>query len=88
VEQEAEPALAAHNPGPNPGYSPGPSNPSPEPSQEAGEEDAPGRRLSPTPLIIGVLVIAVLGTFFVGVYPFPILEAIDAATGVILPGGG
>ncbi len=88
VEQEAEPALAAHNPGPNPGYSPGPSNSSPEPSQEAGEEDAPGRRLSPTPLIIGVLVIAVLGTFFVGVYPFPILEAIDAATGVILPGGG
>ena len=47
-----------------------------------------GERLSPTPLIIGVLVVMVLGTFFVGVYPFPIVEALDAATSAILPGVG
>ena len=44
-------------------------------------------RLSPTPLILGVLALLVLGTFFIGVYPFPIVEALDAATASILPVG-
>ena len=54
------------------------------------EEDGPQERNhpSPTPLIIGVLIVMVLGTFFVGVYPFPIVEALDAATSSILPGAG
>ncbi len=59
-------------------------NPHP-PSVGGGVE---GERLSPTPLIIGVLIVMVLGTFFVGVYPFPIVEALDAATSAILPGVG
>ena len=46
-----------------------------------------GARLSPTPLILGVLAVLVLGTFFIGVYPFPIVEALDAATASILPVG-
>jgi NADH:ubiquinone oxidoreductase subunit 4 (subunit M) len=36
-------------------------------------------------LIKGVLAVMVLGTFFVGVYPFPIVKALDAATKAILP---
>ena len=59
--------------------------------QDAPDEDAAetpgGGRLSPTPLILGVLAVLVLGTFFVGVYPFPIVEALDAATAAILPVG-
>ena len=40
---------------------------------------------SPTPLIIGVIAVMVLGMIFVGIYPFPIVEALDAATAAILP---
>ena len=65
--------------------------PAPEEAQAAGGDADSGVeasaavRLSPTPLILGVLAVLVLGTFFVGVYPFPIVEALDAATASILP---
>ena len=49
-------------------------------------EDNPGPA-SPTLLITGVLALLVLGVFFVGVYPFPLLEAIKAATDALLPAG-
>ena len=39
----------------------------------------------PTRLITGVLAVMVLGTIFVGVYPFPIVELLEAATGAIIP---
>ncbi len=52
---------------------------------DSGVEASAAVRLSPTPLILGVLAVLVLGTFFVGVYPFPIVEALDAATASILP---
>ncbi|MCE2405139.1 MAG: NADH-quinone oxidoreductase subunit N [Dehalococcoidia bacterium] len=55
------------------------------PGAEASAAVADSARLSPTPLILGVLAVLVLGTFFVGVYPFPIVEALDAATASILP---
>ncbi len=42
-------------------------------------------RLRPSRLITAVLVVMVLGTVFVGVYPFPIVEAIESATQSILP---
>ena len=58
-----------------------------------GSEDAAGSgaqvstimKLSLSPLLLVVLAILVLGTIFVGVYPFPILEAIEPATSAILP---
>ena len=40
---------------------------------------------SPSRLIIAVLAVMVIGSIFVGVYPFPIVEALDAATAAILP---
>ncbi len=40
----------------------------------------------PSALVIAVLAVAVLGVIFVGVYPFPLLEAISSATDAILPG--
>ena len=71
-EMEQEPEPAlAHNPG--------------HPPQVGG--DAGNGGLAPSPLIIGVLVIMLLGTFFVGAFPFPIVEALDAATAAILPIG-
>ena len=73
VEQEPEPALA-HNPHP------------PSRSPVAGGS-MHGDGLSPSPLIIVVLVAMVLGTVFVGVFPFPIVEAVGSATAAILPGG-
>ena len=90
MEREPAPALSeaeglAHNPqgAENPGPSPEPPN---SPSHSSPGEDSVGiERLSPSPLIIGVLVVMVLGTFFVGVYPFPIVEAIQSATAAILP---
>ena len=48
---------------------------------------APDGRSSPTPLILGVLVVMLAGIIFVGLYPMPIVEALDAATAAILPGG-
>ena len=79
VEPEAEPALAH-----NPGHSHGDTSPSSGPSDPG---DADTRGISPSPLIIGVLVVMVLGMIFVGVYPFPIVEALDSASAAILPGG-
>ena len=78
-QPQREPSPAgAHNPGEGPGTSDIHSDPSHE------EE---WKNPSPSPLIIAVLVVMVLGTFFVGVYPFPIVEAIEAATSSLLPIG-
>ena len=73
-----EPTLAGNPEGP-------PGNPMPQPGD--APEGTGSLALAPSPLIIGVLVVMVLGTFFVGVYPFPIVEVLDAATLAILPGG-
>ena len=40
---------------------------------------------APTPLILAVLAIAVLGTFFVGIYPFLVVEVLDAASAALGP---
>ena len=42
---------------------------------------------SPTPLIIGVLSLMVLGMIYVGIYPFHVVKAVTAATNAILPLG-
>ena len=66
------------------------------PSPAGASPDAPGDGVepedvedkvsgSPSRLIIAVLAVMVIGSIFVGVYPFPIVEALDAATGAILP---
>ena len=70
-EEELEPA-SAHNPHP--------LSPSPRGRGGAGNEGP-----SPTPLIIGVMAVMLLGMIFVGIYPFPIVEALDAATAAIIP---
>ena len=78
---EPEPALAG-----NPGHVPGSADPPPGASESGDGAGSAG--LSPTPLIVAVLMVVVLGTFFVGVYPFPILEAIESATSALgLPAG-
>ena len=77
LEPQPEPALA-HNPGPPPDAD------APVPSPEPSPTEAPvGRGPSPARLIIGVLALMVLGTIFVGVYPFPVVEVIEAATGAL-----
>ena len=44
----------------------------------------PGHALvSPSPLMVGVLAIMVVGIFFVGVYPSPLVEAADAASSAL-----
>ena len=63
------------------------TGPAPSNSVPHTGEDLQSAKLSPTPLLIGVLVVMVLGTIFVGVFPFPIVEAIEAATAAILPAG-
>ena len=68
---ELEPAPA-HNP----------HSPAPSPSGRGGTG---GEGPSPTPLIIGVIAVMLLGMIFVGIYPFPIVEALDAATDAIIP---
>ncbi len=65
---------------PAPAHDPGPGS---EPIPVAG--GAPDGRPSPTPLILGVLAVMVAGMIFVGIYPSPIVEALDAATAAILP---
>ena len=78
---EAEPEAAA-----NPGQVP--SSPNPPSGAEQSGEGVGSLGLSPTPLILAVLAVVVLGMFFVGVYPFPILEAIESATSALgLPAG-
>jgi NADH:ubiquinone oxidoreductase subunit 4 (subunit M) len=42
---------------------------------------------TPSPVMIFVLLATLVGVFWVGVYPAPFLEAIDAASMAILPGG-
>ena len=43
-------------------------------------------KLKISPLMLGVVAVMVLGVFFVGVYPKPLLSAIEAASRAILPG--
>ena len=50
------------------------------------EQGNPGNG-SPSILITGVLGVLVLGVIFVGVYPFPLLQAIKAASSALLPAG-
>jgi len=65
--------------------------PKPVPADEKQviEEDGRAVTLSQRPslLLTGVLAAMVLGTIFVGVYPFPIVEAIEAATTALAIGG-
>ena len=79
AEREPEAALVAANPGPSE------SHPEPAEQRSGGEAGPAGAGLSPTPLIVGVLAVMVVGMIFVGVYPFPIVEAIESATSAILP---
>ena len=84
-EGEMEPALAGSPAG---GGNPGHDEASPEGAGTAAHTGTSGvTRLSASPLIVGVLALLVLGMFFVGMYPFPIVEALNAATAAILPIG-
>jgi hypothetical protein len=54
-----------------------------EPKAElSSEEQGQDGIASPKPslLLTGVLAVMVLGVIFVGVFPFPVVEAIEAAT--------
>ena len=62
-----------------------PSPPSPASPSSDGSEGLENEEEPPSLLIKGVLAVMVLGTFFVGVYPFPIVKALDAASRAILP---
>ena len=42
--------------------------------------------LSPSPLMMGVIVVGLLAVVFVGVYPAPVLDLIEAASQAILTG--
>ena len=77
TEREPEPAIAG-----NPGNSP--EHPESQDLSSQESETVQGGRLSPSPLIIVVLAVMVLGTIFVGVYPFPIVEALDHVSCSIL----
>jgi len=48
----------------------------------AGDES----KIKISPVMLGVVAVMVLGVFFVGVYPRPLLDAIEAASRAILPG--
>ena len=69
---DTEPAVAhAASASDNPDH--GPLAAVPEGSPEA-------TKVSPSPLIMGVLALLLLATIFVGIYPAPIVDALDAAT--------
>ncbi len=60
--------------------------PTEAPGTEIAPDTGPGQpRAKPSILITAVLGALVLGVIFVGVYPFPLLEAIKAAVGSLLP---
>ena len=65
--------------------------PKPDTSGEEQETREDGQIImlarKPSLLLTGVLAVMVLGTIFVGVYPFPIVEAIEAATSALAIGG-
>ena len=52
--------------------------------EEETAYDAPAARGKPSKLIVTALAALTLGVIFVGIYPFPLLEAIKAATGALL----
>ena len=56
--------------------------------QVVGVEGIPRTSLaaSPSILLMGVLAIALAAVFWIGVYPSPLLEPIEAASRAILPG--
>ena len=63
-----------------------------QPDSENGimDEGSAGSEIlsfTPSPVMIFVLLATLVGVFWVGVYPAPFLEAIDAASMAILPGG-
>ena len=73
---------------------PAPREPAPA-SAEAGEETALGDDSSTTPAVMrfpslplaAVIGISFLAVVWIGVYPAPLLEVVDAASRAILPGG-
>ena len=62
----------------------------PDPEDGKMDEGSAGSEvlsLTPSPIMVVVLLATLVGVFWVGVYPAPFLEAIDAASMAILPGG-
>ena len=55
--------------------------------EEDTAEGEPPSRGAPSKLIVTVLAALTLGVIFVGIYPFPLLQAIKAATGALLAAG-
>ena len=55
-----------------------------EAEDEEAAETEPQSGGKPSTLIVTVLAALTLGVIFVGIYPFPLLEAIKAATGALL----
>ena len=55
--------------------------------EEDAVEGEPPSRGAPSKLIVTVLAALTLGVIFVGIYPFPLLQAIKAATGALLAAG-
>ena len=67
----------------------------PEPEEEEHHEDShhgpppampPELALKPSALMIGVALVMLIGVFWLGVYPAPLLDAIEAASKAIIPG--
>ena len=58
-----------------------------EDEEDAAAEGEPPSRGAPSKLIVTVLAALTLGVIFVGIYPFPLLQAIKAATGALLAAG-
>ena len=54
---------------------------------EVAAYDESAARGKPSKLIVAVLAALTMGVIFVGIYPFPLLEAIKAATGALLASG-
>ena len=68
-----------------------PEEPAPEPGTVEGTFIVEGAEpasisFSPSILLLGVLVIGLAAVIWLGVYPMPLLEPIEAATKAILPG--
>jgi len=52
----------------------------------SGGTDGTGLSLTPSVLMLTVLAVSLVGVFWVGVYPAPLLDVINAASHAILPG--
>jgi NADH-quinone oxidoreductase subunit N len=73
-------------PGVRPGHGPAGTQPG-HGSEAAAATPAPtDAPLSPSWVLLAVLVLGLVGVFWVGVYPAPLLDVIEAASRAILPG--